>query len=215
MSAKAATHTSAITHRIHTSFSVRHARLMLRAIRLTRPLAGAPAIAKPYNPIEVWRLYRDIRTRKPRHVVELDCGYSTIAILQGLYRNGRGHLVSYEANETWMNAWNARIPDRLLPLVTFSLCSLERVEIGHRYCADAPLAIDYLFVDGPSPRDVPGWSGQPLALDPVLWQDRFLRDSRITVEGREENVELISNGLNRPITMKRHPPLRWTTFDLE
>jgi hypothetical protein len=164
------------------------------------------------NPIEAWWLYRDITERKPGHIVEFGCGYSTLVILAAIetYRlpNGnRAKFTGVDANRGWMQAWGD-IPTSYTPL---EQCTVSGTK-AHRYTVESPQSIDYLFIDGPSPSDVPDWTGQPMAADAILWKDHFSDRARIVVEGREKNVDFMRQHLT-DFTIRPNPPLRWTTFD--
>ncbi len=202
-----------IFHRLMTSLFVRNANRQLHKRGLHTLLAKAPDIAKPANPIEAWWLYRDISERKPRHIVELGCGYSTLIILAAIetYRlpNGaRAKFTGIDANADWMRAWGD-IPTSYAPI---EQCSVGGTK-AHRYAVDPPKSIDYMFIDGPSPRDVPDWTGQPMSADAILWRNNLSKNCRIVVEGREQNVALLKAHLQDAFTIKENPPLRWTTFD--
>jgi hypothetical protein len=195
-----------------------YARRSLKKNGLDRALAEArPAIAKPHNHAEMWWLYRDIIKRKPLLVVEFGCGYSTIAIRAALKANGRGQLLSLDANEDWIKQWQHGLPSDLGPFGRVELCSLKQIKYqgvpAHCYDREPPAAVDYLFVDGPSEMDVPGWSGPVMAADPVLWQASFRNGARVVIEGRKQNAAFLGEVMPSAWRRSGNFPLRFTIFD--
>jgi Methyltransferase domain len=197
-----------------------YARHNLRRNGLDRSLADArPVVAKPHNHAETWWLYRDIVKRKPLSVVELGCGYSTIAIRAALKANGAGQLLSLDANEDWVRQWEHGMPSDLASFGTIEICSLKQIEYqgtpAHCYDREPAAAIDYLFVDGPSPRSLPGWSASPMAADPVLWQPLFSNGARVVIEGRRQNTAFLQRAMPAAWRRSHTFPLRFTIFDRE
>ncbi len=108
----------------------------------------------------LWRIVKAIETLRPRNVVELGCGASTLIAARALQRSGGGHLTSYdqhagfvEATAEWLRghgldatlAWAPIVEDRS----SWSHCWYD--------VHAAPASIDLLVIDGP-----------PWALNPFI-----------------------------------------------
>lgn len=52
----------------------------------------------------LWQITRAIERLRPREVVELGCGASTLVVARGLQRNGGGRLSSYDQHEGFVKA---------------------------------------------------------------------------------------------------------------
>ena len=193
------------------------ARRALSRHGIDKLLFDVPASAKPYSPTEMWWLYRDIITRKPKSVIELGCGYSTLVIRAALKANGEGFLHSIDAEQEWIAEWQRHIPPDLAAFGKIEFCAVKRCNYrgmnGHCYDRSIPAAIDYLFVDGPSPRSVPSWSGPAMALDPILWASAFRTHSKMVIEGRNHNAAFLLSMMPEVFNRRRNPPLLWVSFE--
>src|SRR5262245_31742817 len=153
-------------------FSVRNriAHLVLWAAGVTPLLATRPSDAYPYSALEMLRLFVDTRMRRPASVMEFGVGSSTIAIAAALEKNGHGKLITVDGSEHWIAVCHDSLPERLRKYVEFVYSPVEVIEGGkaHCYTSVPAVALDYLFVDGPSTQHIPGWQGPPVAADPVL-----------------------------------------------
>src|SRR5688572_12763060 len=77
---------------------------------VTPLLASRPANAYPYSGVEMLRLYRDIRRRKPDTVMEFGVGCSTITIAAALHKNGKGRLITVDASKEWIEVCRHGLP---------------------------------------------------------------------------------------------------------
>jgi hypothetical protein len=133
-------------------------------------------------------------TRKPKVIVELGSGFSTLIIAAWLKREGRGNLVSFDHEPVWAERCRAYLRTHSLdqyaevyeaPLVpqrigndTYLWYDLQR-RIGDIR------GIDLLVVDGPPSR--PGQMTRWPAL-PVL-RDRFSKGAAIFVDDGDRRAE--------------------------
>ena len=102
--------------------------------------------------VDLWYLYEHIRTARPKAILELGSGCSTVVMGAALLHNGAGHLYAIEAEEEWAESTQAALPDavRSLCQVNHSRSS-ECVIAGvhSRYFTDVPTdAPDMIYIDG-------------------------------------------------------------------
>lgn len=202
-------------------FSVRNriAHVALSLVGVRPLLASRPANAYPYSGLEMWRLYFDMRRRKPGTVMEFGVGCSTIAIAAALHKNGHGRLITVDGSKEWIAVCRDSFPEHLRKYVEFVYSPVERIEgeQAHRYAHLPDVALDYLFIDGPSVQHIPDWEGPPVAADPVLPAMKFNKGARIIVEGRPRNVTFLKEHLSAGWRMKKDRvlALSWVSFDYQ
>jgi len=108
----------------------------------------------------LWRIVEAIEKLRPREVVELGCGASSLVIAKALERNGGGRLNSYDqhadfvkATGDWLEGHGLTAAMRHAPLVD------DQSDWSHLWYAlsNIPQKIDLLVIDGP-----------PWALNPFI-----------------------------------------------
>ena len=108
----------------------------------------------------LWRMVGAIERLRPREVVELGCGASSLVIGRALERNGAGRLTSFdqhadfvEATARWLASYDISASLRHAPLVE------DPTSWSHLWyqLPGAPAEIDLLVIDGP-----------PWALNPFI-----------------------------------------------
>jgi hypothetical protein len=103
-------------------------------------------------------LYREIRQRKPREVLECGTGVSTVVIAQALRENARDHgirgrVTSMEDLERWFEMAGRLLPHELKDFVDLRLS--PKVEDGYsifrgvRYASVPDRRYEFAFIDGP------------------------------------------------------------------
>jgi len=100
----------------------------------------------------LWRMVGAIERLRPREVVELGCGASTLVLAKALEFNGGGHLTSYdqhadfvEATGRWLTSHGLDAAMRHAPIVADpTLWSHNWYELP-----SLPREIDLLVIDGP------------------------------------------------------------------
>jgi hypothetical protein len=192
----------------------RIARLALSMNGLTSLLANRPSHAHRYSTVEMWRLFKDIRKRKPETVMEFGVGCSTLVIATALKKSGRGHLITVDGSEEWLRVCRNGMPADLASFVSFNYSPVEKLpdQHAHRYTRLPEATLDYLFIDGPSVQHIPDWQGPPIAADPVVSKMKFKRGACIVIEGRSANVDYLKPQLEPAWHMEKYWP-HWTTFD--
>lgn len=108
--------------------------------------------------IDLWTLYKFTRDRKPKEVLELGPGLSTLVISFALMENEQegfpGRMTSMEENEFYYRKEIEIHPEYLKKYVDFVLC--EKVEDyfylfrGVKYKSKPLKNYDFVFVDGPT-----------------------------------------------------------------
>jgi predicted O-methyltransferase YrrM len=108
----------------------------------------------------LWRIVEAIERLRPREVVELGCGASTLVVAKALEQNGGGHLTSYDQHDDfvqstgrWLASHGLSATMRHAPIVE------DPTSWSHSWYAlhGVPSAIDLLVIDGP-----------PWALNPFI-----------------------------------------------
>ena len=150
-------------------------------------------------------------------IVELGVGCSTVALAMGLRDKGSGSLTTIDASADWLEAAERCIPEDAKPFVTLCESPVKQTvcfhELCHRY-EHLPLGeVDLVFVDGPDPKDVPGWKGKVMAADPLLLT--LSKGARVVFDGRRKNLAFFLTRIARPFTVAQGPTLTTVTLDAE
>jgi hypothetical protein len=202
-------------------------RRRLRAERYLREVGLAPlftlgdAAAIPPNPTDLAFLHRTVRRLRPRTILELGSGNSTIAMAHALEQNGRepgddqphGLLFSIEASAAWMENTRAKLP---LQLQRFTVLRASQAEVTtwngelcHLFPELPDIVPDLIFVDGPGSADIVGAyhglsfqteagirRGQ-VAADPLIYEGWMRPGAMIVVDGRLANTQFLLRNLKR------------------
>lgn len=165
-----------------------------------RRTAEEGAYAPVYS--ELFLLYDDVRTRKPKIVFEFGSGCSTFILARALYDNEKqepgsgGVLYSMESEEFWLEA-NAR----WLPEYLASHCRLIHAPVtrrrhkgidvfSHQNIPDE--TPDLIYLDGPDyPPDC------KIAADVLSLEDRLRPRLLLVIDGRRVNSEFLKRELRR------------------
>lgn len=199
---------------------LRLARWNMQRSGLNELFAHRPAEAKPPQSIDLWNLYRNVRSRCPAVVLELGCGCSTLVMAEAMNHNGGGKLIVLEADEGWLNYSQNELPERLKPFVEYRHAPLVMIEVDGEAChvySNLPTgSIDLLYLDGPDPAHVPNWpiGGHPTSADPVILEPKFNKGFRMIVDSRKVNVAFLKRRLKRDYRVKTDDIFGITSFDL-
>jgi hypothetical protein len=181
-------------------------------------LRARPSEAIAPQGYDLWNLYREIRRFKPKKVLELGVGCSTLVMAEALRRNGSGHLWTVDGSQHWLDVTQKDLPANLQSVATLirSDCEIVNVdgERAHRFTGIPDEPFDMVYVDGPNAPEVPGWGADELAAaaDPILRETSLSPSLRIIVDARTRNVELLKRHLRRRYSVKTHPLFKVTTF---
>lgn len=183
---------------------------------------------------DLYNLYRQMRTRKPRRPLEFGSGFSTVVLATALLHNIRdGHyagtrppkLITIEANAEWMANTKAKMPAELLEVIEFhhSPCRAHLVEgeVASLFDTLPDIHPDFVYLDGPSPRDVQGdvhglsfQNRSIVAADMLLYEGTMQGEAVIIVDSRQVNVEFLRRHLKRKWRFHLDPLHKIVTFQL-
>ena len=162
---------------------------------------------------DLWFLYRLVRKRQPRVVLEFGSGCSTVILGYALRDNGGGRLYSVECDPGWAQVTDASMPDDLRRIVDICSSPLEEVVMhgvpGYRHVEVPPVRPDLLYLDGP-----PLQPERQVAVDPLEFEDRFPPGFLMVIDGRQANVEFLARHLRRRYRVVSRPLFKNTVFEL-
>ena len=127
--------------------------------------------------VDYWEIYRHVRRRGARTILECGTGVSTLVLATALLENeregrGSGSVTSMEDHEQWLTMSQALLPEELRRFVDFVLSpSIEgtfSLFRGMHYRDVPERPYDFVFVDGPSYRAPDGTMTFDLDLLKVL-----------------------------------------------
>lgn len=99
-------------------------------------------------------LYQEIKKLKPREVLELGPGITTLVIAQALSENGFGRVTAMEDVQMYYDALDGIIPDELRPYIDLRLSPSHEVHWGpfrgKAYQSIPEREYDFAWVDGPN-----------------------------------------------------------------
>ncbi len=168
---------------------------------------------------DLWLLYTLVRQRKPRLIMELGSGCSTVIFAQALHDNARedpdhaGRIISFDAMAEWAEVTRASVPAHLS-----RFCEVQHVaaveedrgkDLGFRYERLPEGVPDFLYVDGPAllPH-------RKICFDAMDLQDRFQPGFTMVVDGRHDTVRFFRRHLSGSYRVSRNMVLHSTRFDL-
>ncbi len=204
---------------------------------------GGCQIPIPPNPLDLVRLHKLVRQRKCFTVLEFGVGHSTIVLADALKKNEIDwnqlkdrppirnrfmfQLFSIDASLKWIKRTKQLFPKLLIDRTHIKY---SRVEIGtfrgqlcHYYKTLWDIIPDFIYLDGPSPKDVRGdlhglsfqcnertvMSGDLLLMEPT-----FLPGLLILVDGRTNNCRFLQRNFTRKYEVREDKNADITTFEL-
>ena len=176
-----------------------------------------PAEAKPPVWSDLWFLYRTVRERKPKVVLEFGSGCSTIIFAQALADyaadGAPGHIHSLDADPHWGRVTIDSMPDHLREFCDIAItpavpCDYEGEKVWR--FQDVPDVVpDLIYLDGPAlTRE------RRAAVDVLDMEPKFPPGCRLIVDGRSRNCALLEQHFKRKYARARHPVLKNTVYDL-
>jgi hypothetical protein len=191
----------------------------LRRRGYLRFFALRPPNAFPPHFTDLWQLYRLVRHRRPRVILEFGSGCSTVILAQALYDNAQangqtaGRVYSVDAERYWANVTRQTIPEHLRPLCEVSHSPLAVVPLAETLAfrhQDVPdVTPDFIYLDGPALTPAVSVSTDPLDLE-----ERFPRRFFMVVDGRHQNVEFLRRRFRRHYRVTRSWVRNNSTFEL-
>lgn len=184
-------------------------------------LASRPAEALAPDVVDSWFLYRCVRARKPRCVLEFGSGFSTSILAYALWENQResamdgGMLYSVETDPHWLEVTRRYLPSHLQHLCQLWLTDLEVVEYQgtsvFRHVKLPEIVPDFLYLDGPGLID---GKTTKISADLLDLEESFPPTFYMVVDGRWPCVRFLREHLKRRYIFKHSETLRRSTFEL-
>ena len=200
----------------------------------------------PFPPVaeDLARLHRLIRKRKAFTVLEFGSGLSTIVIADALSKNKADFLdleekpelrnrfmfqiFSVESDKQWIEHSQSNVPKHLLEHVNFHYSEIKIDTFNGRICHfydNLPDIIpDFIYLDGPNPKDVKGnVNGMTfqcdertvMAADLLLMESILLPGTFILVDGRTNNARFLKKNFQRNFEMSWDKDGDVTSFELQ
>lgn len=200
----------------------------------------------PFPPVaeDLARLHRLIRKRKAFTVLEFGSGLSTIVMADALSKNKADFLAieekpelrnrfmfqifSVESDKQWIEHSQSNFPKHLLEHVNFHYSAIKidtfNGRICHFYDNLPDIVPDFIYLDGPNPKDVKGnVNGMTfqcdertvMAADLLLMESILLPGTFILVDGRTNNARFLKNNFQRNFEMSWDKDDDITSFELK
>ena len=206
-------------------------------------VSGKLVIPLPPEPADLVHLHQTVRRRKSFTILEFGVGYSTIVLADALQKNQQDwerlpekpevrnrfmfQIFSVDASAGWIENVKARLPQQLAGRVHIQHSAVEIGTFGgqlcHYYKKIPDVVPDFIYMDGPSPKDVEGelnglsfqcdertvMSGDLLLMEPT-----FLPGTFILVDGRTNNARFLARSFRRSYEINWDRERDLTTFEL-
>ena len=200
----------------------------------------------PFPPVakDLARLHRLIRKRKAFTVLEFGSGLSTIVMADALSKNKADFLAieekpelrnrfmfqifSVESDKQWIENSQSNFPKHLFEYVNFHYSEIKidtfNGRICHFYDNLPDIVPDFIYLDGPNPKDVKGnVNGMTfqcdertvMAADLLLMESILLPGTFILVDGRTNNARFLKNNFQRNFEMRWDKNGDITSFELK
>ncbi len=189
------------------------------------------------------RLHKLVRERRAFTVLEFDIGYSTLVIADALAKNADDfadsdaevellpadafRVFSVDASEAWLATALARIPSGLQTHVVASHSAVHagtfNGQLCHFYDKVPNVVPDFVYLDGPDPRDVGGaingldFSHRErtvIAGDLLVMEPTFVPGLMILIDGRTNNARFLAHNFRRTYDWLEEPNGGFTIFEL-
>lgn len=199
---------------------------------LSPVLASGDPSAIPPNVLDLRFLHQTVRRMRPRAIVELGCGNSTIALAHALAENyredaarlgpsaRRGCVYAVDGNPQWIANTEGKLPPELHGFVELRYSEAEAQlwgsELCHVFRKLPNVCPELIFVDGPHAADVSSdvhgltftpetQFGRPaIAADPLLYESTLRKGALILVDGRKANTLFLRRMLKRKYRFQWH-----------
>jgi len=169
---------------------------------------------------DLWFLYKTVRDRKPRRILEFGSGYSTVIMAQALWDSQRassgknhGYLYSVDADPYWADITSKSVPAHLRGVCEVSYSSLLEVEylgtLAFRHEEVLDVVPDFLYLDGPDLTPE-----RQVSVDVLDIEDQFPPGFYMVVDGRKRNTDFLLKHLRRRYVYKYRRQFRNSIFEL-
>jgi hypothetical protein len=190
------------------------------------------------------RLHRLVRSRMSTTILEFGVGFSTVVLADALAKNEADYkslpkppplrnrnafrLFSVDASEHWIGETSKRVPQSLRERVSLSFSPVRAATFNGRLChyyERLPNVVaDFIYLDGPSPKDVQGSiNGLDFSIDErtvmsadiLLMESTLLPRTVILVDGRVNNARFLQRNFQRPFRCDYDAAGDVTIFELD
>jgi hypothetical protein len=206
-------------------------------------VSGKLTVPFPPDVEDLVRIHKLIRKRHSFTVLEFGVGYSTLVIADALQKNEADwealqnrpairnrypfSVFSVDASQEWVATAERRIPEALRSRIYLRHSTAHigtfQGRMCHFYDQLPDIVPDFIYLDGPSPKDVQGsingmsfqcdertvMSGDLLLMEPIL-----LPGTLILVDGRTNNARFLQRNFQRHWDMLHDAKGDITTFEL-
>ena len=206
-------------------------------------VSGGFSTPIPPDVDDLVRIHKLIRRRHAFTVLEFGVGYSTLAIAHALQKNEEEwkalpkapairnrfpfQLFTVDASQKWLATAEGRVPDSLRPRIHFHHSTVHigtfQGRLCHYYDRLPDIIPDFIYLDGPSPKDVQGeMNGMTFGCDErtvmsgdvLLMESTMLPGTMILIDGRTNNARFLERNFQRNWRMEHDSTADITTFEL-
>ncbi len=203
----------------------------------------AEAAAIPPQITDLVRLHRLARLRMSVTALEFGVGYSTIVLADALARNQAAYdalptpprlraqspfrVHTVDASRDWLNHTRRRLSEALTGRVHFHHSSVSvgtwNGRLCHFYDSLPDIVPDFIYLDGPDPKDVQGSlrglsfrapDRTVMAADLLAMESVLLPGCTILCDGRVNNARFLAANFQRPFVLLMPPSTDITIFYL-
>ena len=216
---------------------------------LVEAFDGARAVGGGATPLaavmaDLVRLHRLVRQHRRMVVLEFGVGYSTVVLAHALAANEAEferlqpagvvvgahdfQVFSVDACAAWLNSVKRGLPDEIVDRTKLVHSTVRtgtfRDRLCHYYDALPDAVPDFIYLDGPDPRDVAGsinglgFAGGrrvPMAADVLLMEPSLLPGAMILADGRTANARFLERHFYRTFRSNYDPDADVTCFVLD
>lgn len=181
-------------------------------------LQARPPQAFPADYADLWFLYRTVRSRRPRVVLEFGSGCSTLALTLALRDNlegggPAGRLVSIDSDEFWAESTRTALPgparEHCEVLYRPAVETEWNGTPAFRYTDLPQLEPDLVYLDGP-----PLTPERQVAVDVLDLEDRFRPGFLLIVDGRWANAMFLREHLRGEYRFQYRTLFQNSTFEM-
>jgi hypothetical protein len=155
---------------------------------------GTKAALPNYH--DLWNLYRTVRKRKPKTVLEFGSGCSTVILAKALSDNGAGRLYSVDSDTDLATSTAACIPESFKHFCEITYSPLQEVTcqgtLGFRHEKVPDVIPDFCYLNGP-----PTTRERKVAVDLLEMEGKFRSEFFLVIDGRELNAQFLRENFKR------------------
>lgn len=175
---------------------------------LTEFLSKRPKNSFPPDFCDLWFLYKTVRIRKPRIVLEFGSGCFTVVLAKALYDNASsvdahpGFLYSIDADPSWATSTINSLPASLQKVCNITYGPALEIEYkgipAFRHANVPDVIPNYVYLDGPALTPA-----REVAVDVLDLESRLPRDFFLVIDGRRKNTQFLRKHLKRNYSFQR------------